>query len=192
MWTAAVLMAATVLQAKEEMDGYQRRRVYEATLAAKDWAWDKSRDLFPDSKVFGKAAAERRAFLTSERRRCEQALRVAALHQVCDAYKMKPSEVRAVMADPSKAVEFPHDPEKELHPEKKFDLPRWEMRGTLFDPAKVKLSPSLCKRFGYKNPGDRAKDKEFNRRRPSQDIKDQLLGSPSPSESPPSGSSTKN
>lgn len=175
LW-AAVLLAGTASQAKVEIDGQQRRRVYEAARAATYWATRTSRVLFPASRMANENDPARRAFLYNESVECERALRIAALHQVCDAYKMKPKDVQAIIDDPAEAMRYPHDPEKPRPIGVSPDSQRWKLDATLFNPEKVRLHPRLAKRFGYKNPPPG----EFNRRSASQDLKDQLLNSPGP------------
>lgn len=179
MLLMTVVLAASVLQTKKELDGYDRRRIFEGTQAAKMWAKWKTQELYPIRVLSNEENPERRGFLMRESRECEYVLRNYALNQVAKAYDVKHKLMNDVMSDVYLTRSFPYTPEKNTMAVHDPNAPAWEHKGTLFDPDKVVIPRKYAKRFGYKNPDPRKKS-EFNRRRPGQDLKDQLLNSPSP------------
>jgi hypothetical protein len=181
MVLTTVLLAATVLQTKEEMDGVDRRRFYEAGEAARLWAKWKTQELYPVRIIANEANPDRRAYLSKEARTCEHILRICAFNHVNEAYKIKPGLLESIMSDWYLAQKYPYTPEKDAAAIHDPNAPAWERKGTLFDPAKVRVPTQYKKRFGYKYPDAHALAKEFNRRSPSQDLKEQLL---KPTDSP--------
>lgn len=172
---ATVLMAATVLQAKEEMDGVERRRIYEAGEAARLWARWKTEELYPTRIIANEPNPARRGFLSREARACEHILRLCAFNHVNEAYDVRPGLLKQIMDDWHLAQKFPYTREKDDVATNDPNAPAWERKGTLFDPAKVHVPSQYKRRFGYKYPDAHAKAKRFDRRSPSQDLKEQLL-----------------
>ncbi len=175
MLLTTVLMAATVLQEKGEMDGVERRRIYEAAEAARLWARWKTEELFPTRLIANETNPERRAYISREVRECEYVLRTCAFKHVAETYKVKPGLLTQIASDWYSAQMFPHERERNDVATIDPNSPAWERKGTLFDPAKVRVPSRYKKRFGYKYPDAHAKAKSFDRRSPSQDLKEQLL-----------------
>jgi hypothetical protein len=153
MMAMLVFAAALSGQGREEMDGYQRRRIFEATKAAEEWARQEAQSLYP-ARVTMQSRPERRTFLESEQRNCQRDLTFAGYVEVCEEYKVSRKTLRAIMDHPEIARSTPHSREVDVTKEVERDenVPTWRRMGTRFNPAKVKLSTKLAKRYGYQNP----------------------------------------
>lgn len=179
MLLTTVVLAASVMQTRKEMDGHDRRRVFEGTEAAKMWAKWKTQELYPVRVIANEDDPDRRGYLMRESRACEYVLRIHALNHVAEVYKVRHKLMNDVMSDRFLAESVPYTPEKETMAIHDPNAPAWERKGTLFDPDKVVIPRQYAKRFNYKNPDPRKKQ-EFNRRSASQDLKERLLNSSSP------------
>lgn len=150
MFAVFAMSAAMILQGRDEMDGMQRRRIFEAANAAKDWARWQANQLISDTQIT-QTGGHRHVVLQNEQDQCRYYLTIAALDQVCKDYRISSKTLQQVMADQYLARQYPHIPEHKTLSPFFIDIPRWKRLGTAFRPEQVRLRPSLAKRFGYRN-----------------------------------------
>jgi hypothetical protein len=151
MVLTTTLVACFVAQGRSEIDGYQRRQIFEAAKAAELWAQDEANRLFPDIAIVQSTGA-RRHYLEAEQANSRQDLTFAAYAAVCDEYHVSRKTFRAILDRPDIARSFPHTPEKKIQIQFGENIPYWLRKGTLFNPDKVRLPAKLAKRYGYQNP----------------------------------------
>lgn len=147
----AVVAAAFVLQAADKLDGYQKRRIFEATNAAEIWAKAQAEQLYPFMKLmqrYGPLAAAQ----NENKRNCERHLRLAAYEQVRRAYKISVKTHVAIANDYYGSKLFPFVPETEEPLRPHTGPGAWERLQTRFNAEDVRLPPKLAKKYGYVNP----------------------------------------
>jgi hypothetical protein len=158
MVTSVVMIALAGLaaQGRDQIDGYQRRKIFEATKAVEMWAQQEAQRLYP-AEITYQSNSRRRAFLEAEQANCQKDLTFAGFVEVCEEYKVSRKTLRAIIDNPAVARQFPYSKDIDVSKEVQFDrnLPVWRRKGTLFNPEKVRLSAKLAKRYGFVNPAVR-------------------------------------
>jgi hypothetical protein len=148
MMTVFLASVALVGQGRDEMDGTQRRRIFEAANAARGWADWKAKQLIPDITIV-QSSGRRRGYLEREQAQCRYYLTEAAMKQVCKDYKISSKTLERVVSRPDLARMHAHVPEYPVPERFRKTFPRWRLLGTAFRPKSVRLKPSLAKRFGF-------------------------------------------
>jgi hypothetical protein len=172
MMFGVVVAVACVSQVHSEIDGPQRRRIFDAAKAADLWVWEKSRELYPGLTIV-QAPPRRRAFLEAEQARCRRDLVRAADLALCKEFKIPAKTYYAILSRPDIARQSPHEDGPGVPPSNTYDVaPEWMRMKTRFDPKMVHLPPKLAKRYGYVNPVN--EDRAAKAKEPT--IMDQLLG----------------
>lgn len=169
---SVVVAVACVAQARMEIDGPQRRQIYDAARAADMWAQGTSWELFP-GQITMQSPPRRRAFLEAEQKNCWHDLVMAADHALCKEFKISSKTYYAIITRPDLAMRFPHEDGPGVPPSNTYQVaPAWMRMKTRFDPKMVHLPPKLARRYGYVNPVN--EDRAAKAKEPT--IMDQLLG----------------
>lgn len=134
-------------------------RVLEAVTQAQFWAGGEAEHLYPIKLRYNiRLSTSYRTRLNSMHAEARQVLKWAAYKQIADAYDIDLKTMDKIVRDPKvRLTPFTKEPLPNDPPPGTIRMatsPFWR-RPTRFDPAKVRLSPKMAAKHGYRNPEPR-------------------------------------